>query len=86
MWRRIKFVLAGVFSLITLAAIAGAAYQYLATQRDLSAVPPPGRLVDIGGHRLYLWCEGTGSPTVVLDSGVGSDAFSWPRVKLVFPL
>ena len=33
------------------------------------AIPPIGKLVDIGGRRLHLNCSGEGSPTVVLESG-----------------
>ena len=29
----------------------------------------PGQLVDVGGFRLNLYCMGSGSPTVVFDSG-----------------
>jgi thioesterase domain-containing protein len=36
-----------------------------------------GRMVDVGGHRLYLACSGTGSPTVVLENGLGEDMPSW---------
>lgn len=36
-----------------------------------------GRMVDVGGHRLYLACHGTGSPTVVLENGLGEDTPSW---------
>src|SRR5262245_44742548 len=37
-----------------------------------------GRLVEIGGGRgLYLECHGTGSPTVVLESGFRNDAEIW---------
>jgi pimeloyl-ACP methyl ester carboxylesterase len=36
-----------------------------------------GRLVDIGGRSLYLDCRGAGSPTVILESGLGSDAGAW---------
>lgn len=36
------------------------------------AVPePPGVLVDVGGHRLHLYCTGEGDPTVLLDAGSG---------------
>jgi pimeloyl-ACP methyl ester carboxylesterase len=34
-------------------------------------------LVDIGGRRLYLECQGTGSPTVVLEDGAGLGADLW---------
>jgi pimeloyl-ACP methyl ester carboxylesterase len=33
--------------------------------------------VDIGGRELYLECHGTGSPTVVLVSGLGGSADVW---------
>lgn len=41
---------------------------------------PQGRLVDIGGRSVYLDCRGTGSPTVVLESGMGGGAGSWGMV------
>jgi pimeloyl-ACP methyl ester carboxylesterase len=34
-------------------------------------------LVDIGGRRLYLDCQGTGSPTVLLEAGYRSPATVW---------
>jgi pimeloyl-ACP methyl ester carboxylesterase len=44
-------------------------------------VPPPGRLVEVEGHRLHLLCVGRGRPTVVLEAGI-SDAFAvWARVQ-----
>jgi pimeloyl-ACP methyl ester carboxylesterase len=33
--------------------------------------PLPGRKIDVGGYRLYLECEGSGSPTVILEQGWG---------------
>jgi pimeloyl-ACP methyl ester carboxylesterase len=39
----------------------------------------PGRLIDVGGHKLHINCTGTGSPTVVLEPGLGesSTAMAW---------
>jgi pimeloyl-ACP methyl ester carboxylesterase len=34
-------------------------------------------LVDIGGRSIYLECRGTGSPTVILESGFRNDADIW---------
>lgn len=34
-----------------------------------SPTPLPGRKVDVGGYGLYLECAGSGSPTVILESG-----------------
>ena len=37
-------------------------------------------MVDVGGHRLYIECTGTGSPVVVLQSGLGESSSSWERI------
>lgn len=37
--------------------------------------------VDIGGYRLRIQCIGSGSPTVVLDAGLGDDLSVWSRVQ-----
>jgi pimeloyl-ACP methyl ester carboxylesterase len=81
MWRWIRRTLIGAFSLVAVAAALGAAYQWIATRRDLAANPPPGRLVDIGGYRLHLWCAGTGSPAVILETGLGGSSFGWGLVQ-----
>jgi pimeloyl-ACP methyl ester carboxylesterase len=45
-------------------------------------VDGPGRLVAIGeGRSLYLACVGSGSPTVVLEAGLGADTNSWQDVQ-----
>jgi len=36
-----------------------------------------GQLVDVGGRRLYIECTGSGSPTVVLQAGLGASSASW---------
>jgi pimeloyl-ACP methyl ester carboxylesterase len=39
-----------------------------------------GRLVDVGGRRLYIECTGSGSPTVVLQAGLGESSSYWGRI------
>jgi hypothetical protein len=44
----------------------------------LAAAPtPPGKLVDLGGHKLHVYCTGRGSPTVVVENGLGDFSFDW---------
>jgi pimeloyl-ACP methyl ester carboxylesterase len=38
-------------------------------------------LVDIGGRRLHVSCTGTGSPTVILEAGLGDSAETWKAVQ-----
>ncbi|HSL75581.1 MAG TPA: alpha/beta hydrolase [Candidatus Limnocylindrales bacterium] len=39
-----------------------------------------GRRVDVGGHSLYIDCRGSGSPTIVLESGMGDGVAGWAPV------
>lgn len=36
---------------------------------------------DIGGRKLFLLCTGEGSPTVILEAGLGGDHTGWVRVQ-----
>jgi pimeloyl-ACP methyl ester carboxylesterase len=63
-------VLYPVFAALALSAIGGV-YETYAESRDAASPPMPGRLVDVGNHQLHLSCTGTGSPTVVLEPGLG---------------
>jgi pimeloyl-ACP methyl ester carboxylesterase len=46
-----------------------------------SAYGRPHQLVEIGnGRHLNLFCRGTGSPTVILDGGLGADMSQWRKV------
>jgi pimeloyl-ACP methyl ester carboxylesterase len=38
---------------------------------------PLNELVDIGTHRLYISCVGSGKPTIILDTGIGETFESW---------
>jgi len=81
MWRWTKRILIALGGLIAVAAFAGATYQWIATRHDLAANPPPGRLVDVGGHRLHIWCTGSGEPAVILETGLGGSSADWGFVQ-----
>jgi pimeloyl-ACP methyl ester carboxylesterase len=73
-----RWLLYPVIALLALAAIGGG-YQTLGEAADAKAYPMPGRLIDVGGHRLHLSCTGAGTPTVVLEPGAGgmSSILGW---------
>src|ERR687893_1170998 len=72
-----------LWSIVALLALAvvGAIYQAVATMRAERAYPPPGGMVDVGGHSLHINCVGQGSPTVVLDAGSGGFSAQWVWVQ-----
>jgi pimeloyl-ACP methyl ester carboxylesterase len=62
-------------------ALVGTIYEPIAEAADAKAYPPPGQMVDVGGYRLHIHCTGTGSPTVVIESGWGDMSASWGWVQ-----
>lgn len=74
-------VLFGLLLLLVALSGIGAIYQVMATARDARAFPPPGQLVDVGGYKLHIYCLGTGSPTVVTESGLGGSSPDWSLVQ-----
>ena len=43
--------------------------------------PMPGKMVDLGGHRLHVTCSGKGRPTIVVENGLGDFSFNWALVQ-----
>ena len=66
---------------ILLITSAGALYQAIGHAVDVRRFPERGRAVDIGGRRMQLYCAGQGSPTVVLEAGIGGLLNSWRSVQ-----
>jgi pimeloyl-ACP methyl ester carboxylesterase len=61
-------------------AVAGLVYQGIGTARDRRRFGAPGALTSVGGHRLHYRCEGTGSPSVILEAGIAASSLTWSRV------
>ena len=59
---------------------AGGPTAWLAARSMAAPYVPQGRSIDVGGRSVYLDCRGEGSPTVVLESGMGGGAGSWGTV------
>ena len=48
-----------------------------------SRTQPPGKRYAVDGHNMRLNCTGTGSPTILLDAGLGNDGTIWSGVQPV---
>jgi pimeloyl-ACP methyl ester carboxylesterase len=75
-----RFVLSFELFGLALIAVIGFVYEHRSEKDDRRLYPPPGQLVDIGGYRLHLHCEGKG-PTVVLEYGHQGSYTDWYRVQ-----
>jgi len=54
-------------------------YESIASHRTLDKYTPTGRLIDIGGSVIHLYCSGVASagPTIVLEAGGGDFSLAW---------
>ncbi|HXY23162.1 MAG TPA: alpha/beta hydrolase [Candidatus Acidoferrum sp.] len=84
-WRWTKRILIGAVLLVIAAALCGIAYQAIGNWHDARRFPQEGRSVALGsdfpGVSLNLNCSGAGSPSVILDSGLGVPAVGWDFVQ-----
>src|SRR5882724_8058049 len=71
-WKTIQSVFCGAFLLAAITV----------TAETPSPEPKPlGKIVDLGGYRIHLYCTGSGKPTIVLSPGGGDFSFVWYRVQ-----
>jgi pimeloyl-ACP methyl ester carboxylesterase len=79
-WRKLTERI--VLSLVALVAV------MLATSSGFNAIAlhhfrskPPGQMYQVNGHQMRIACTGSGSPTIVLDAGLGNDGLIWGGVQ-----
>jgi pimeloyl-ACP methyl ester carboxylesterase len=77
--RRRSWLLYPVFAVMAFSAV-GCGYDTVQTGSGGTPAAVAGdRLIDVGGHRLNIRCAGSGSPTVVLEPGLGESASAIAR-------
>ncbi len=73
--------LSGIVAGLVILSLIGAVFESASEAADRRAYPPPGQMVDVGGYRLHIYCIGAGSPTVVIDAGLGDWSTMWGSVQ-----
>jgi hypothetical protein len=68
-WRMVRRSAAGLMLPIAVLCVSGALNNALSLRHLCKSWPPPGRFVSVDGHRMHLYCTGSGGPTMVLESG-----------------
>ncbi|MBO3462732.1 alpha/beta hydrolase [Aetokthonos hydrillicola Thurmond2011] len=79
------YLLTKISILILLLLSVGVLYGAIATTSDQYKYSPPGKLVDVGGYKLHIYCSGERtddrSPTVVMDFGLAGWSLTWSLVQ-----
>ncbi len=74
MRNRVKAILSRVLAVLAMC--------FVSLAQGAPGPSPPGRMVAIGkGRKLHLNCVGEGSPTVVLEAGLGDSSLAWSLVQ-----
>ncbi|NTU55387.1 MAG: alpha/beta hydrolase, partial [Anaerolineales bacterium] len=74
----------GLLALLAILMIVGTIYESGAMANDLKQYPMPGKLIDMGGYRIHLYCTGertASQPTVILESATGAASPDWGLVQ-----
>lgn len=77
----VRRALATTGVVLLLLILIGATYQGVATAVERRRFPHPGRMIDVGGHQLHLYCAGQGAPTVVLEAPATTMSAVWAWVQ-----
>jgi pimeloyl-ACP methyl ester carboxylesterase len=77
----VRVTLAGLCLVIVSLAIFGIFYQEIGRWRDSRRFPQRGHLIQAGPIRMNIDCSGRGSPTVILESGMGGPSVDWLMVQ-----
>jgi pimeloyl-ACP methyl ester carboxylesterase len=78
---RVRRVLITAAVILVFLVLVGATYQGATTALERRQFPHPGRLIDVGGHQLHLYCIGAGAPTVVLEAPATGMSAAWGWVQ-----
>lgn len=75
-----KWLGIALVALLLVVLVGGGTYQWVATNNDLTRYPPPGKLIDVKGRMMHIHCQGTGTPTVVVEQGLGGLSLAWQEI------
>ncbi|MFT4414239.1 alpha/beta fold hydrolase [Fredinandcohnia humi] len=82
-----KFLFGARIFLIILLLLLGASFTYekIMQSKAQEQYPPPGKLVDVGGYDLHILQQGTGSPTIIFETGSGAPSTYWKNIVSELP-
>jgi pimeloyl-ACP methyl ester carboxylesterase len=78
---RVRLILNSTLIVLGVLVLLGATYQGVATAVERRRYPHPGKLVDVGGHQLHIYCVGDGLPVVVLEAPETAMSAAWGWVQ-----
>jgi pimeloyl-ACP methyl ester carboxylesterase len=79
--RTFSRIILGLVALAVVTLAGGWTYQWIAERRDDQRYPPPGELYTVDGRLMHIHCQGSGSPTIVVEQGIGGPSIDWNEIN-----
>jgi len=76
LWQKMRRVMKTIGIVFLGFLLVGLVYEPIAEQAYAKTHKAPGQLFQVGDHQLHIHCTGAGSPTVVLEAGLGETSYS----------
>ena len=81
-WRKVtERIVLSLVALVAVVLAASSGFNAIALHHFRSK--PPGQMYQVNGLQMRIDCTGSGSPTIVLDAGLGNDGLIWGGVQPV---
>lgn len=75
-WSKMRSMMKTIGIVFLAFLLVGFVYEQIAEQSYGKTHKAPGQLFQVGDHQLHIHCTGSGSPTVVLEAGLGETSYS----------
>jgi pimeloyl-ACP methyl ester carboxylesterase len=76
-----EYVLLSLVVVVTVFMILGTPWNIWAHDRFVASHPAPGQMYDVNGYKMHMLCLGKGSPTILIESGLGASSPMWQKVQ-----
>jgi pimeloyl-ACP methyl ester carboxylesterase len=77
----LKKLVVGAMLVVVVCLLFSSAFNLLYLYYLKQKFPAPGALYEVNGRRMHIYCIGSGSPTVIIEPGLGGDWLDWQRVQ-----
>ena len=81
LWKWLRRLLLVSAALTAGLCLFGAIYHSWKTGQTERKYTAPGKLVDVGGHKLHYVVQGDGTPVVVIDAGMDQASYDWTPIQ-----
>lgn len=81
-WRKVaERIVLPIVALVATVAAGSSSFNAIALHWFHAHNPPPGEIYIVNGHKMRMYCTGSGTPTIVLEAGGGNDGLIWGGVQ-----